>query len=90
MEQYPTIRLLKAARNCSSSCAQAGGQVEHGLGGICLDSASLWHWGATDLPDVRISVVHLRYQSLGHEQAPAARVFDFNRIASEQALAAKV
>jgi hypothetical protein len=25
MEEYQTIRLLKAGRNCSSSCAQAGG-----------------------------------------------------------------
>jgi hypothetical protein len=45
--------------------------------------------GAIDLLDVRIPVTHLRCQSPGHEQAPAARVFDLNRNASEQALAAK-
>jgi hypothetical protein len=42
--------------------------------------------GAADLLNVRIPVVHLRCQLPGHEQAPAARVFDLKYSASEQAL----
>jgi len=42
--------------------------------------------GAADLLNVRIPVAHLRCQSPDHDQAPAARVFDFKCSASEQAL----
>ena len=48
--------------------------------------ASLWHWGAANLPNVRIPMAHLTSQSPGHEQALAPRVFHLDR----RAIAARV
>jgi hypothetical protein len=102
IDQYRTIGLLIAGRNCSQGSAQQGGQTQAGLENVCLRRTSLRHRSAADLIDRRMPVTDVISQSPGHEQALAPRVFHSDRhaIASrvfdlkdhsiQQALAAKV
>ena len=60
MEQYPTIRLLKTGRNCSSSCARGGRPGPNWAeGNNSLNLANLKYWGAADLLDARIGSPNL-------------------------------
>ena len=68
IDQYLTIGLLIAGRNCSQRNARQGARPNLGLRNVCLNRTSLCLKGTPDLVDVRITVTDVM------SQAPSSRM----------------
>ena len=64
IDQYLTIGLLIAGRNCSQRNARQGARPKLSLRNVGLNGISLGHRGTRDLADVRIPVSDVMSQAL--------------------------